>query len=61
MGGDWSLHSRTQLGDGDADSDEARTLSPLHDAACTYSVALRHRTGQKALMQPNAMPRDAGF
>ena len=40
----------TYLADGDADSDDARTLRPLQAAACTYRIAFGPRAGQKVFM-----------
>ena len=47
------------LADGDADSDDARTLRPLQAAACTYRIAFGPRAGQKVFTVQGAMPRDA--
>ena len=52
-------HGQTDTADGDASSDEARTLRPLQVAACTYRFAFGPRAGQKVLTAQNAMPRDA--
>ena len=49
------------LADGDADSEEARTLRPLQAAACTYRIAFGPRAGQKVFTAQGAMPRDAAF
>ena len=51
----------TYMADGDADSDDARTLRPLQAAACTYRIAFGPRAGQKVLTVQGVMPRDAGF
>ena len=51
----------TYMADNDGDSDEARTLRPLHAAACTYRIAFGPRAGQKVLTVQGAMPRDADF
>ena len=51
----------TYMADGDADSDDARTLRPLQAAACTYRVAFGPRAGQKVLTLQGVMPRDTGF
>ena len=51
----------TYMADGDADSDDARTLRPLQAAACTYRIAFGPRAGQKVLTLQRAMPRDTGF
>ena len=51
----------TYMADGDADSDDARTLRPLQAAACTYRIAFGPRAGQKVLTVQGAMPRDTGF
>ena len=45
----------------DDDSDEARTLRPLHAAACTYRIAFGPRAGQKVLTVQGAMPRERDF
>ena len=45
------------LADGDADSDDARTLRPLQAAACTYRIAFGPRAGQKVFTVQGAMPR----
>ena len=37
------------LADGDADSDDARTLRPLQAAACTYRIAFGPRAGLQGL------------
>ena len=52
---------KTYMADGDADSDDARTLRPLQAAACTYRVAFGPRAGQKVLTVQNAMPREPVF
>ena len=49
----------SDLADGDADSDDARTLRPLQAAACTYRIAFGPRAGQKVFTVQGAMPRDA--
>ncbi len=51
----------TYMDDNDGDSDEARTLTPLHAAACTYRIAFGPRAGQKVLTVQGVMPRDADF
>jgi hypothetical protein len=51
----------TTMADNDGDSDEARTLRPLQDAACTYRIAFGPRAGQKVLTVQGVMPRDADF
>ena len=48
----------TNMGDNDADSDEASVLGPLQAAACTYRIAFGPRAGQKVLTLQGAMPRD---
>lgn len=42
----------------DGDSDEARTLSLLQTAACTYRIAFCPRAGQTLLTVQGAMPRE---
>ena len=49
------------MADGDADSDDARTLRPLQAAACTYRIAFGPRAGQKVLTVQGAMPREKDF
>jgi hypothetical protein len=51
---------QTYMADGDADSDDARTLRPLQAAACIYRIAFGPRAGQKVLTLQGAMPREAG-
>jgi len=51
----------TYMADSDGDSDEARKLTPLQAAACTYRIAFGPRAGQKVLTVQGAMPRDADF
>jgi hypothetical protein len=51
----------TYMADSDGDSDEARTLRPLHAAACTYRIAFGPRAGQKVLTVQGAMPREKDF
>ncbi len=51
----------TTLADKDADSDDARTLRALQDAACTCRIAFGPRAGRKVLTVQNAMPRGARF
>ena len=51
----------TYMADNGGDSDEARTLRPLHAAAWTYRIAFGPRAGQKVLTVQGAMPRDADF
>ncbi|MCE2661183.1 MAG: transposase [Rubrivivax sp.] len=51
----------TYMADNDGDSDEARTLRPLHAAACTYRIAFGPRAGQKVLTLQGAMPRETDF
>jgi hypothetical protein len=51
----------TDTADDDGDSDEARVLSPLQAAACTYRIAFGPRAGQKVLTLQDAMPWDPGF
>jgi len=52
---------QTYMADGDADSDDARTLRPLQAAACAYRVAFGTRAGQRVLTVQNVMPRDTDF
>lgn len=49
------------MADNDRDSDEARALSPLQAAACTYRIAFGPRAGQKVLTLQGTMPREAEF
>ena len=49
------------MADNDADSDEARVLTPLQAAACTYRIAFGPRAGQKVLTVQGAMPRETDF
>ena len=50
------------MADGGNDSDVARVLRPLlQAAACTYRIAFDPRAGQKLLLVQEAMPRDANF
>ena len=49
------------LADGDANSDDACALRPLHAAACSYRIAFGRRAGQKLLTVQGTMPRDAEF
>lgn len=51
----------TNTANNDSDLDEARTLSPLQAAECTYRIAFGPRAGQKLLTVQGAMPRDADF
>ena len=51
----------TYVADNGGDSDEARTLRPLHAAACTYRFAFGPRAGQKVLTMQGAMPRQRDF
>ena len=51
----------TYLADGDADSDDARTLRPLQAAACTYRSAFGPRAGQKVFAVQGAMLRDTSL
>lgn len=51
----------TTRADSDSDSDEARVLRPLQDAACTYRIAFGPRAGQKVLTRQGAMPRETEF
>jgi hypothetical protein len=47
------------LADPDDDSEEARTLRPLHRGSCVYRIAFGTRAGQKVLTLQGALPRDA--
>ena len=49
------------MADNDGDSDEARTLRPLHAAACTYRIAFGPRAGQKVLTVQGAMRGEKDF
>ena len=49
------------MADDDGDSAQARVLSPLQAAACTYRIALGPRAGQKVLTLQGAMPRQTDF
>ena len=49
------------LADGDADSDDARSLRPFQAAACTYRVAFGPRAGQKVFTLQGDIPRDGAF
>ena len=48
----------TYLADADDDSEEARTLRPLHRGSCVYRIAFGPRAGQKVLMLQGALPRE---
>jgi hypothetical protein len=52
-------HGQTYTADGDADSDEARTLRPLRLRPALIAFAFGPRAGQKVLTGQNAMPRYA--
>ena len=48
----------TYLADADDDSEEARTLRPLHRGSCVYRIAFGPRAGQKVLTLQGALPRE---
>ena len=50
----------TYLADADDDSEEARTLRPLHRGSCVYRIAFGPRAGQKVLTLQGALPREIG-
>jgi len=54
-------HGQTYMADGDADSDEARTLRPLQAALCIYRIAFGPRAEHKVLTVQGAMPRQTEF
>ena len=49
------------MADDDGDSVQARVLSPLQAAACTYRIAFGPRADQKVLTVQCAMPRESDF
>ncbi len=51
----------TYLADDDSDSDEARALKRLQNAAFTYRIAFGPRAGQKVLSLQGTVPRAAQF
>ena len=52
---------QTYTADSASDSDEARVLSPLQAAACTYRIAFGPRAGQRVLTLQGVMPRETDF
>jgi IclR family transcriptional regulator, mhp operon transcriptional activator len=48
----------TYLADDGDDSEESRTLRPLHRGSCLYRIAFGPRAGQKVLTLQGALPRE---
>ena len=48
----------TYLADDGDDSEESRTLRPLHRGSCVYRIAFGPRAGQKVLTLQGALPRE---
>jgi hypothetical protein len=48
----------TYLADNGDDSEESRTLRPLHRGSCVYRIAFGPRAGQKVLTLQGALPRE---